>query len=140
MPDDYTFSIGKAHVFHIGKDANIIAAGIMLDSAMKAAEVLSGEGMDVGVINMSTIKPLDDEAVLTAAKASNLIITAEEHSVIGGLGGAVCEFLSGHYPVPVKRIGVQDMFGCSGASKELLKLHGLTSENIVETIKASVKR
>ncbi len=140
MPDNYEFTIGKAHVFHTGKDANIIAAGIMVGIAVEAAAVLSKEGIDTGVVNMSSIKPLDEEALLTAAKSSGLIVTAEEHSVIGGLGGAVCEFLSEHYPVPVKRIGVQDTFGCSGSPDDLLKMHGITSENIIETIKASLKK
>ena len=140
MPDNYKFELGKAFVFNMGKDVNIIASGIMVCIALNAAETLSGEGIDTGVINMSTIKPLDGETLLSAAKASKLIITAEEHSVIGGLGGAVCEFLSENCPVPVKRIGTQDVFGCSGAPDELLKLHGMTAENIVETVKNSLKK
>ncbi len=139
MPDDYKFTLGKAFVFHIGKDANIIAAGIMVDMANKAAEILRSENIDTGVLNMSTIKPLDEERLLVAAKSSGLIITAEEHSIIGGLGGAVSEFLSENYPVPVKRIGTRDTFGCSGNATELLKLHGMTTENIVNTVKASLK-
>jgi transketolase len=140
MPDNYKFELGKAFVFNMGKDVNIIASGIMVGIALNAAETLSVEGIDTGVINMSTIKPLDGETLLSAAKASKLIITAEEHSVIGGLGGAVCEFLSENCPVPVKRIGTQDVFGCSGAPDELLKLHGMTAENIVETVKNSLKK
>ena len=89
---------------------------------------------------MSTIKPLDNDAVLCAAKASGLIVTAEEHSIIGGLGGAVCEFLSENYPVPVRRIGIKDTFGCSGPSDELMKLYGLTADNIVKTIKEALKK
>lgn len=139
MPEGYKFTIGKAYIFRIGKDANIIAAGIMVDTANKATELLSEQGIDTGVINMSTIKPLDEEALLLAAKSSKVIVTAEEHSIIGGLGGAVCEFLSEKYPVRIKRIGIQDSFGCSGTSEELLKFHGLTSENIVETIKELIK-
>ena len=140
MPEDYKFSIGKAHTYHIGKDANIIAAGIMVSAALKAMEILKKEGIDAGVINMSTIKPLDNDAVLCAAKASGLIVTAEEHSIIGGLGGAVCEFLSENYPVPVRRIGIKDTFGCSGPSDELMKLYGLTADNIVKTIKEALKK
>jgi len=140
MPDDYEFKLGKAYVFHMGKDVNIIAAGIMVDTAKKAAEILAKEGIDAGVINMSTIKPLDEEALLEAARTAKLIITAEEHSIIGGLGGAVCEFLSENCPVPVKRIGVNDSFGCSGAPSELLKLYGMTVEDMVETIKSSLKK
>ncbi len=140
MPDDYKFEMGKAFVFSMGSDVNIIASGIMVGIALNAAKTLSGEGIDTGVINMSTIKPLDGETLLSAAKASKLIVTAEEHSIIGGLGGAVSEFLSENCPVPVKRIGTQDVFGCSGAPDELLKLHGMTAENIVETVKNSLKK
>jgi transketolase len=139
MPEDYRFEFGKAYVFKIGKDANIIATGIMVDKAKKAAEILNKNGIDTGVINMSTIKPLDTETVLLAAKKSRVIITAEEHSIIGGLGSAVCEFLSENYPVPVKRIGVKDVFGCSGTPEELLRLYGLTVENIIETINLTLK-
>jgi transketolase len=138
MPDDYRFELGKAFVFHMGKDANIVAAGIMVDTAISAADTLNKEGIDTGVINMSTIKPLDEEILLHAARRSKIIITAEEHSVIGGLGGAVCEFLAENHPVPVKRIGVRDSFGCSGSPVELLKFFGLTAEDIVETVKGAI--
>ncbi len=140
MPDDYEFKLGKAYVFHMGKDVNIIAAGIMVDAAKKAAEILSQDGIDAGVINMASIKPLDEETLLSAAQNAKLIVTAEEHSIIGGLGGAVCEYLSEHCPVPIKRIGVNDSFGCSGASSDLLKLHKLTAEDIVETVKSSLNK
>jgi transketolase len=130
VPDDYQFCIGKALTFHIGKDVNIVAAGIMVAPAKKAAEMLVKEGVDAGVINMSTIKPLDGEALLRAAKNSKLI---------GGLGGAVSEFLSENHPVRVKRIGIQDTFGCSGTSDELLKFHGLTAEDIVKTVKTALR-
>lgn len=138
MPDDYSFTLGKAYVFHMGKDANIIACGIMVDLALKAADILRKEGIDTGVINMATIKPLDEAVLLEAAKSSKLIVTAEEHSVIGGLGGAVSEFISENHPVKVKRIGIQDSFGCSGPPSELLKYHGLTVDKIVETVKTSM--
>ena len=138
MPEDYKFQIGKAHTFNIGKDVNIIANGIMLPAALKARDILSQEGIDAGVINMSTVKPLDTTALLEAAKNSKLIVTAEEHSVIGGLGSAVTEFLSENYPMPVKRIGTNDTFGCSGKPDELLKLFGLTAEDIVKTIKTAL--
>jgi len=140
MPEDYKFQIGKALVFNIGKDASIIAAGIMVNIAKQAAELLRKEGIDTGVINMSTIKPLDENVLLSAAKQSKVIITAEEHSIIGGLGGAVCEFLSERCPVPVRRIGINDSFGCSGNANALLKLHGLTAENIAETVRAALKK
>jgi transketolase len=140
MPEDYQFKLGKAFVFHIGKDANIVAAGITVDMAKKAAGILSQEGIDTGVVNMSTIKPLDEETLLQVAESSKIIVTAEEHSIIGGLGGAVCEFVSEHCPVPVKRIGTLDTFGCSGNPDALLNLHGITVGNIVDTIKASLKK
>jgi len=140
MPDDYQFTPGKAFVFHIGKDANIVAAGIMVDMAKKAAEILSQEGIDTGVINMSTIKPLDEDTLLRVAESSKIIVTAEEHSIIGGLGSAVCEFVSEHCPVTVKRIGTQDTFGCSGNPDDLLDLHGLTAGNMVDTIKAFFRK
>jgi transketolase len=139
MPDDYLFRIGKAHTFHLGKDANIIAAGIMVAMALEASKSLRNDGIDAGVINMSTIKPLDTEAVLKAAKTGRLIVTAEEHSIIGGLGSAVSEFLSENHPARIIRIGMKDTFGCSGKPEELLKLYGLTSENIVNTIKEALK-
>ncbi len=140
MPDDYQFELGKAFVFNTGKDVNIIAAGIMVGIALEAAEILSKDGIDTGVINMSTIKPLDEATLLSVAESSKLIVTAEEHSVIGGLGGAVCEFLSENCPVPVKRIGTDDTFGCSGSPDALLKLHGLTAESIVETVKKALNK
>lgn len=138
MPEDYKFQIGKAHTFNIGKDVNIIANGLMVPAALKARDLLSKEGIDAGVINMSTVKPLDTNALLEAAKNSKLIVTAEEHSVIGGLGSAVTEFLSENHPMPVKRIGTNDTFGCSGKPDELLKLFGLTAEDIVKTIKTAL--
>jgi len=138
MPEDYKFGIGKAYTFRLGKDVNIIASGIMVSISLKAMEILKEEGIDAGVINMSTVKPLDNDTVLMAAKASEFIVTAEEHSIIGGLGGAVCEFLSENYPIPVKRVGIRDTFGCSGTSDELMKLYGLTPDDIVKTIKEAL--
>ncbi|MBI5196740.1 MAG: transketolase family protein [Nitrospirae bacterium] len=140
MPPDYKFNPGQAYTFHTGKDVNIIAAGIMVDAALKASAMLKNEGIDAGVINMSTIKPLDEKTILNAAKNSRLIITAEEHSIIGGLGGAVCEFLSENYPMSVKRIGIKDTFGCSGAPDELLKLYSLTPEAIAETAREGLRK
>ncbi|WP_333653891.1 transketolase family protein [Dissulfurispira sp.] len=134
MPADYKFRIGKAYKFHIGRDVNIIANGIMVSAALQAREMLSKDGIDAGVVNMSTVKPLDAETLLEAAKGSKLIVTAEEHSIIGGLGGAVAEFLSEYHPIPVKRIGTRDTFGGSGKPDDLLKLYGLTAEDIVKTV------
>lgn len=133
MPEDYEFSIGKAYVFRLGRDLNIIACGVMVKEALDAAEILRERGIDAGVINMSTIKPIDEDTLLKAAEAP-FIVTAEEHSIIGGLGGAVSEFLSSVKPRPILRIGVRDTFGTSGSSKELMKYFGLTSEEIVRQI------
>ncbi len=138
MPSDYRFQLGKAFVFHLGKDANIIAAGIMVSAALEAQKLLQADGLDVGVINMSTIKPLDSDAVIRAAKACGLVVTAEEHSIIGGLGSAVCELLAGESPVVVKRIGMKDTFGRSGKPEELLEFYGLTARDIVNTVKMSL--
>ncbi len=139
LPADYKFTIGKAFIFNIGKDVNIIANGIMVAEALKAAEVLNKEGISTGVANFSSVKPIDKESLLHIAENSKLIITAEEHSIIGGLGSAVAEFLSENHPVKVKRIGVNDTFGCSGSWKELIKFYGLTAENIINTVKTSLK-
>ncbi len=139
LPEEYNFKIGKAYIFKMGKEVNIIANGIMLAEALKASEILNKDGISTGVINFSTVKPLDEESLLEIAKSSKLIITAEEHSVIGGLGSAVSEFLSENYPVKIKRIGVKDTFGCSGSWKELLKHYGLTAENIVKVVRENLK-
>lgn len=139
MPDEYTFKLGRAYSFHIGRDANIIAVGIMVSVALDAARILKLNKIDTGVINMSTVKPLDTKTLLKAAKSCRLIVTAEEHSVIGGLGSAVTEYLSEKYPVSIKRIGIMDNFGCSGTPEGLLKLHGLTSQNIVKTIRKALQ-
>lgn len=138
MPDDYVFNIGKAHAFHIGKDVNIVATGIMVGMALNAAAKLQEENIDAGVINMSTVKPLDADVLLKAAEKSRVLITAEEHSIIGGLGSAVSEFLSETRPSTVIRIGIRDDFGCSGKSEELLTHYGLTPENIAETVRKAL--
>jgi len=140
MPEDYKFQIGKAYIFKLGKDVNIIANGLMVAEALKASEILNKEGIDAGVANFSSVKPFDEEALLKIAKSSKLIVTAEEHSIIGGLGSMVAEFVSENHPVTVKRIGVRDTFGCSGSWKELLKFYGLTAENIVQTVKDFFKK
>ena len=129
------FTIGKGEVLRKGKDVAIIANGLLVYEAMKACEELAAAGIDAMLINMATIKPLDEELVLEAAKTCGKIITCEEHSVIGGLGEAVCSFLSENHPTPVRRIGVNDEFGYSGPAGELLKAFGLSSEHIVEVAK-----
>jgi transketolase len=137
---DYTFKIGKAHVFHEGKDAAIIATGIMVAEALKARDLLKAEGIDAGVINMSTIKPLDAGAVIAAAKRCGAIVTAEEHSIIGGLGGAVAEVLAESAPAPLVRIGVKDTFGTSGDYEGLLNHYGLSANDIAGAVKEAVKK
>ncbi|OGO80925.1 MAG: transketolase [Clostridiales bacterium GWC2_40_7] len=131
MKEDYDFVIGKGNVLAEGKDICIIATGIMVPEALAAARELSGNGISASVVNIHTIKPLDEELVLTMAKKSRAVVTVEEHSVIGGLGSAVAETLIGKVNVEMKRIGIEDKFGQSGKPAELMKEYGLTSENIV---------
>jgi len=138
--DSYDFRVGKASVLAVGTDATIIACGIMVQMALAAASELSGEGMSVGVVNMSTIKPIDKEAVVQAARSTGAIVTAEEHSIIGGLGSAVAEVLVEECPVPMKRIGVADTFGGSGKPDDLLKHYGLTSEDIKAAVREVAAR
>lgn len=130
--EGFTFQIGKGETMRRGNDIAIIANGLMVYEAIQAGEILEKMGIHARIINMSTIKPLDEELVLKAAKECGKIITCEEHSVIGGLGEAVCSFLSETYPTPVKRIGVNDQFGFSGPAKEVLDAFGLCAENIVK--------
>ena len=134
--EDYKFEIGKGEVLQDGNDIAIIATGIMVGEAIKAGEELRSEGINARVINMSTIKPLDEELVLKAAEECGKIVTCEEHSIIGGLGEAVSALLSEKLPTPVCRIGVNDEFGHSGPAADLLKDFGLSAENIVATVKA----
>lgn len=138
LPDGYAFQMGKSFTFRLGNDANIIAMGIMVSVALEAARLLTADGIDVGVINMSTVKPLDAEALIKAASSCRLIATAEEHSIIGGLGSAVSEFLSEQHPVKVLRIGIRDVFGCSGSPAELLRLYGLTADNLARSVKEAL--
>ena len=135
---DYKFEIGRGVKYKDGKDVTIVANGFMVHLAVEAAELLAAEGIDAGVINIHTIKPLDTELLVEAAKASGAIVTAEEHSVIGGLGAAVCEALAENYPVPVLRVGVEDTFGRSGKVPELLELYGLTAKNIAAKARAAI--
>ena len=127
------FEIGKANVLREGKDAAVFACGLMVNEARMAAEQLAAEGIHARVINIHTIKPLDEEIVLKAAKECGKVITAEEHNIIGGLGEAVCAVLSEKLPTPVRRVGVQDVFGCSGPAWDLLKKFGLDAATICKT-------
>lgn len=133
--DDYHFEIGKGEVLRDGCDVAIIANGLLTYEAIVAGEVLAEQGIHAMVINMPTIKPLDETLVVEAARKCGRVITCEEHSIIGGLGEAVCSCLSEHHPVPVRRIGVNDAFGHSGPAAALLKQFGLTSDHIVEVAK-----
>ena len=137
--EDYKFEIGKGEVLKDGKDVAIIANGLMVAEALEAAETLKAEGIEAMVINMATIKPLDKELVLRAARECGKVITCEEHSVIGGLGEAVCSLLSENLPTPVKRIGVEDTFGRSGTAKEVLDAYGLNAAHIVSAAEAFCK-
>ena len=133
--EDYQFVIGKGEVIQDGTDVAIIANGLMVYEAIQAGEALKEAGINAMIINMPTIKPLDEELVLAAAKKCGKVITCEEHSVIGGLGEAVCSLLSEKLPTPVRRIGVNDEFGHSGPAAALLKQFGLSAEHIVEVAK-----
>ena len=134
--DSFKFEIGRGEVLQDGNDVAIIATGLMVCEAMKAGEELKADGINARVINMATIKPLDEELVLKAAKECGKIVTCEEHSIIGGLGEAVSSLLAEKLPTPVRRIGVNDEFGHSGPAADLLKDFGLSAENIVATVKA----
>ena len=135
---DYKFELGKGVVLREGKDVTIVATGLCVSSALEAAEKLAADGIEARVINIHTIKPLDEELIVAAAKETGKVVTVEEHSVIGGLGGAVCECLAEKAPVPVKRIGVNDVFGESGPAVALLEKYGLDAEGIYKQIKEFV--
>lgn len=139
-PDNYNFEIGKAIKLRDGNDVSIFACGVMVNEAIKAAEELEKSGISAEVINIHTIKPIDTEAVINSARKTGAVITCEEHSIIGGLGSAVCEVLSENYPAPVKRIGIMDLFGESGKPAELMKEYGLTASNIVLAAKEVISR
>ena len=132
---DYKFEIGKGVVLRDGKDLTIVATGLCVSEALGAAEALAAEGIDAAVINIHTIKPIDEELLCEYAKKTGKVVTVEEHSIIGGLGGAVCEALSEKCPVPVKRIGIRDCFGESGPAAELIHKYGIDAEGITAQIK-----
>lgn len=137
--DDYKFEIGKGTELKSGNDATIIATGMMVQKAIKASKELALEGINVRVINMSTIKPIDRDIIIKAAKETNGIVTAEEHSVIGGLGAMVSQVVCSESPTKVKMVGIQDKFGESGSPNELMEKYGLTSEKIIEEVKKIIK-
>lgn len=138
--ESYTFEIGKAVQLREGEDVTIIATGLMVNEALMAQEELMKEGVSARVINMATIKPIDRACIIAAAKETGAIVTAEEHSIIGGLGSAVAEVVSETAPVPVVRVGVEDTFGCSGPAVELLHVFGLDAANIVEKAHQAIAR
>lgn len=135
---DYKFELGKGVVLREGTDAAIVATGIMVDAALEAYNILKAEGISVKVINIHTIKPIDTDIIVSAARETGVIVTAEEHSIIGGLGSAVCEIIGENYPVPVFRVGIKDVFGESGKPDELLKAYNLTAEDIVKQVKKGI--
>ncbi|MGN1106500.1 MAG: transketolase family protein [Huintestinicola sp.] len=137
--ETYKFELGKGVQLKDGNDVAIIATGLMVNEALKAAETLAAEGINARVINIHTIKPLDKDIICKAAKETGVIVTAEEHSVIGGLGSAVAETVTECCPVPVVKVGVNDVFGHSGPAADLLKEFGLCAENIVTKVKEAVK-
>ena len=137
--ENYKFEIGKGVYLKEGKDVTIIATGLMVERALQAAEKLAAEGIDVAVINMATIKPIDRDIIVDAAKKTGAIVTAEEHNVIGGLGEAVAAVVAETTPVPVLRVGVEDTFGKSGPALELLEIFGLNAENICAKAKAAIE-
>ncbi|MGN1146680.1 MAG: transketolase family protein [Acetatifactor sp.] len=132
---DYKFEIGKGTVVREGKDVTIVATGICVDSALGAAEKLAADGIDAEVINICTIKPLDEEIIINSAKKTGKVVTVEEHSVIGGLGSAVCDCLCEKLPTPVKKIGMQDIFGESGSAAALVEKYGLDAAGVYKSVK-----
>jgi transketolase len=138
--ESYKFEIGKAATIRDGKDVTIIACGVMVSESLEAAKILAEKGISARVLNMATIKPLDVDAVVKAAKETGTIVTAEEHSIIGGLGSAVCEVTASMCPVPVERIGIRDVFGQSGIPGELMKEYSLTGEDIAQAAVRVIKR
>ncbi|MEG1994292.1 MAG: transketolase C-terminal domain-containing protein, partial [Oscillospiraceae bacterium] len=138
--NSYKFELGKGITVKDGKDVTIVATGLMVSEAIKAAEILKNDGIDARIINIHTIKPIDEEIIIKAAKETGRIITVEEHSIIGGLGEAVAGVVCDNCPVPVTKIGVNDVYGHSGPAWDLLKEFGLSAENIVEVTKKALNK
>ena len=134
--EKYQFTIGKGEVLKEGSDLTIVATGVCVDSALQAAEALAADGVSAEVINICSVKPLDEELITASAKKTGKVVTVEEHSVIGGLGSAVCDALCAHHPVPVKKIGVQDVFGQSGSAKALMEKYELDAVGVTKQIRA----
>lgn len=133
--EDVKFEIGKGYQFGEGTEATVIATGVVVAEALKAKEELKKQGIEIRVIDMHTIKPIDKDIIIKAAKETKKIITIEDHNIIGGLGSAVCEVLSAEYPTKVIRLGIKDTFGISGKAEELMKYFNITAEDIIEKVK-----
>jgi transketolase len=140
LPEDYQFELGKAVVLREGWDAAVFANGMMLGMALEAAGELAKQGIEIAVVNVATVKPLDIETIVEVSKQAGAVVTAEEHSILGGLGGAVAEVLVENCPVPMERVGLKDTFGESGAPTALLEKYGLTSDAIVKTVQKVITR
>lgn len=138
-PDNYNFTLGKGITLHEGNDITVIASGIVVKDALDAVRELEAQGINARLINIHTIKPIDEDIIVKAAKETGRIVTVEEHNVVGGLGDSVCDVTARKCPVPVTKIGIQDRFGYSGPAKELLKLFGLSKENIAKVVSDIVK-
>ncbi len=138
--DNYQFKIGKATVMREGKDVTIVACGLMLSESLKAADALAPEGIEAAVVNMSTIKPLDVQTLVNSASKTGCVVTAEEHQINGGLGGAVAEALGEHCPAPLERVGMRDRYGESGPPDQLLVKYGLTASAIAQAAKKAISR
>lgn len=136
--DSYQFEIGKGTYLAKGTDVTIVATGLLVERAIAAVELLKAEGISASLINMATIKPIDKDIIIDAAKTTGCLVTAEEHNIIGGLGSAVAEVVAENCPVPVMRVGVEDTFGKSGPALELLDIFGLNAQNIVEKAKKAI--
>lgn len=138
--EGYHFELGKGSQLTEGSDVTIFATGLMVQESLKAVEILKAEGINARLVDIHTIKPLDAECVIKAAKETGAIVTAEEHNIIGGLGSAVSEVVVENYPVPLERVGVNDVFGRSGDADLLLKFYGLTAEHVAEAAKKAISR
>ena len=140
IPPDYKYQLGKSTTLRQGRDASIISIGVMTHLGLQAAEELRDVGINVKVINMSTVKPIDNKAIIDCARQTGAIVTVENHNIVGGLGSAVAEVLGENFPVPFKRIGVEDRFGKSGTNEQMMEYFGLTVGNIKQTVLDIIKR
>lgn len=138
--DDYAFELGKAHVLREGNDVTLVGCGVGVYLCRDAAELLDKQGISARVLNLATVKPIDKEALISAAKETGAFVTVEEHNILGGMGSAVCEVLSQHCPVPIEMIGMKDCFGTSGPALELLDYFGLSAGKIAEAAGRSMSR